>query len=179
MRIVCRRTAALAACLAVLILASAIPVLAGDQTTLTKISGTVIGNGTWGRTIIDTEPNGPGGGTTQSVYVINTPWTNGMTAAQLAAAYKAQAALTLPPAPSNLVGFGTQNENSVTPTVRLGRQSGVYTYSDASLPPGMTVTTFAPFNAEHAPALSPEGLGALMASLTGLAWWARRRRRTV
>jgi hypothetical protein len=41
----------------------------------------------------------------------------------------------------------------------------------------MTISTFAPTNAEHAPALSPAGLAALMGGFTALAWWTRRRRR--
>ena len=172
------RAPALSALLIAALLAWAGSALAQQQTSITRITGVAAGSGTWGRTIIDTEPNGPNGPGILSMYTINTPWTNGMTAAQLASAYKAQAQLTLPPAPNNLAGYGTVTENSVNPSIRVGRQSSVYTIGpDGPFPSGMTISTFPPTNAEHAPALSPSGLAALMGSFTALAWWTRRRRR--
>ena len=171
-----RPSPALSALLVAAALGCAVPAMAQQQTTITRISGVAAGSGTWGRTIIDTEPNGPNGGVIQSTYNINVPWTNGMTADQLAAAYRAQAQLVLPPAPNNLAGFGTVTENAVNPSIRVGRQSGVYTIGpDGPYPPGMTVSTFAPSNAEHAPVTSPAGIAGLMGSFTLLAWWMRRR----
>lgn len=152
--------------------------LAQEKTTITTFKGTVSGAAnTWGRTIIDGgEPNGPGGGTIQGTFNVNVPYVNGMTAQQLADAYKAEATLVLPQPVNNLAGYGTVSDNRVDPSIRVGRQSGTYTITDANLPGGVTVDTYAPSNSEHAPMASPAGLAAMAAGLSGLAWWARRRR---
>jgi hypothetical protein len=151
--------------------------VAQDRTVNTGVKGTVSGAGTWGRTIIDGgEPNGPNGGAIQATFVVNVPFTNGMTAQQLADAYKAAAAGVLPAPANNPNGYGTVSDNRVDPTIRVGRQTGTFTYNDAGLPGGVTLDTYAPFNSEHAPLASPAGLAAMAASLSGLAWWARRRR---
>jgi hypothetical protein len=150
--------------------------MAQTPTRFTSVVGTVSGNGTWGRTIIDSEPNGANG-KAQAGFTINTPYTIGMTAEQLAAAYRAASITTLPPAPNSLHGYGAVTENSVRPTIRLGKQTGTWAITgEASLPPGITLNNFLPVNAEHAPAVSPAGLMALAASMSAMAWWARRRR---
>jgi len=150
--------------------------LALAQTRLTTATNPITGSGTWTRTIIDVEPNGPDGGAIQSTYVISVPFT-GLTAQQLADAYKAQAALVLPQPVNNPNGFGTVADNRVNPTIRVGRQTGTFSFSDGNLPGG--VTTYVPSNSEHAPLASPAGLAAMATSLSALAWWARRRRMSV
>ena len=149
---------------------------AQTPTRFTQFTGTVSANGTWGRTIIDSEPNGPSG-KAQAGFTINTPYTIGMTAEQLAAAYRAASITTLPPAPNSLHGYGAVAENTVQSTIRLGKQTGTWSITgEASLPPGITMNNFVPVNAQHAPAVSPAGLMALAASMSAMAWWARRRR---
>lgn len=175
-----RRRIGVAGTVAVLVAAAGIGwsalALAQERTTLTTTKGTVSGSGTWTRTITDVEPNGPNGGAIQTTYNISVPFTNGMTAQQLADAYKAAAILTLPAPANNPVGFGTVADNRVDPTIRVGRQSGTYTFGDVNVPGGVTMTNYAPSNSEHAPLASPAGLAAMATSLSALAWWARRRR---
>lgn len=152
---------------------------AQDRTVVTTTKGTVSGTGTWTRTIIDVEPNGPNGGAIQTTYNINVPFTPGMTAQQLTDAYKAAAAGVLPSPANNPVGFGTVSDNRVDPTVRVGRQTGTYSFGDVNVPGGVTMTNYPPSNSEHAPLASPAGLAAMATSLSALAWWARRRRISV
>lgn len=167
----------IAALAAVVIVGWSALAVAQEKTTITTLKGTVSGTNTWGRTIIDGgDPNGPNGGSIQATFNVNVPYVPGMTAQQLADAYKAAAALALPPPANNPAGYGTVSDNRVDPSIRVGRQSGTYSYSDANLPPGVTVDTYAPSNSEHAPLASPAGLVAMAASLSGLAWWARRRK---
>jgi hypothetical protein len=173
MRIAHRRAPEVAALLAAAAVAWALPTLAQDRTTITKLSGTVSGTGAWGRTIIDGQP-----GKTTTMYTVNVPYTPGLSADTIAARFQSAAQTTLPPAPNSAIGFGVVKENSVFPSIRVGRQTGTYTYFEATpTPPGITVTTFPPSIAADAPVVSPTGLAMLMASLTALAWWTRRRRR--
>lgn len=165
----------IAALAAVGIIGWGAPALAQDRTVITTTKGTVSGSGTWTRTIIDVEPNGPNGGAVQSTFNINIPFTNGMTAQQLADAYKSAAIGALPPPASNPNGYGTVTDNRVDPTIRVGRQTGTFTVGDINPPGGVTLDTYAPTNSEHAPLASPAGLAAMAASLSALAWWARRR----
>ena len=78
---------------------------------------------------------------------------------------------------NNPAGYGTVSDNRVDPSIRVGRQTSTFSIlSDSSFPAGVTMTNYAPFNSEHAPVASPASLAAMAASLSALAWWARRRR---
>ena len=156
------------------------PAFAADQTVLTKFTGSPSISGTWTRTITDiSEPNDPGKMAFPSTYKIRVVYLNTMSASQLAAAYKAACIAALPPPANNPHGYGAVNENSMSPTVRVSKQSGTFSFSDSAIATGsQIVDSFAPFNAEHAPAASPAGLATLVAGLSALAWWARRRRVT-
>jgi hypothetical protein len=151
--------------------------LAQQQTTLTKLEGAVSGNGAWTRTITDvTPPNGPPNGVTGGPYNIVVPYTNGMTAQQLANAYRSQALATLPAPSTGANGYGAVPHNLVLPTVRVSKQAGTYNFGDSGFPAGITATTLPPQNAEDAPIATPQGLAALVAALSASAWWQRRRK---
>ncbi|HKQ59098.1 MAG TPA: hypothetical protein VJY35_14650 [Candidatus Eisenbacteria bacterium] len=153
------------------------PALAQQQTTLTKLSGAAGANGAWTRTITDvTEPNGPPNGTTGGPYNIVVPYTIGMTAQQLANAYRAQALSTLPAPSTGANGYGAVPANLINPTIRLSKQAGTYNFGDSGFPAGISATTLPPQNAEDAPFASPQGLAALAAGLSAAAWWHKRRR---
>ena len=162
------------------------PALAAQQTTLTAFSGTVTAppegmnaTGKWTRTITDLgEPNGPGGEAIQGTYPVEVNWATGMTASQVADAYRAACIAALPGPETGPNGYGTARENRVVPIIRLSKQSGTYDLMDDAYPPGITVTTFVPATAEDAPAASPAALASLAASLSALAYWARRRRKS-
>ena len=152
--------------------------LAQQQTTLTKMSGTVSGAGTWTRTITDvTEPNGPNGtnGFPNS-YPLSIPYSPGLSADSLARRYRQAAQAVLPQPSTGQHGYGAVPHNLVTPTTRLSKQSGTYNLNDLNFPPGITVSTQQPLNAEDAPIATPQGLAALVAALSASAWWHRRRR---
>jgi len=178
-----------AALVTALAVACAVPALAQQQTTVTKFTGTATATGVWTRTITDiTEPNGPGGGTIQAVYNVNINITIGDTADQVAEAYRAACNATLPAPAGNPNGYSAVRLNTVQPRVRLSKQKGTYNYSDgyafpnggdvitAFPPPGLSIVTDLPANAEDAPITTPAGLAALAAGLTAVVWWARRRR---
>jgi len=179
MRTLHRRSAGVAALLTVVAVACAVPALAQQQTTITKFSGTTSGSGTWSRTITDiTEPNGPGGGVIQVVTQVDVPYVPGLSADSVAARYRDACNLALAQPLSNPNGYRAVSENAVVPSVRLSKQIGTYSFTDGgAFPvPGITTTTILPSNAEHAPGLTPAGLAALGACLTGVVWWMRRRR---
>lgn len=157
------------------------PAFAQQQTVLTRFTGSPSSDGVWTRTITDiSEPNDPSVAAFHGTYKIRVVYLDVMTAAQLANAYRVAARAALPLPESNPHGYGVVNENSKSPSIRVGKQTGTFNFSDSALVTGSTIVdTFEPFNAEHAPAASPAGLAALAASLAALAWWVRRRRASV
>jgi len=151
----------------------------GSVPPLSASGGTASAVAPWTRTITEFSPNEPGGGTIQAVYVISVTYNPGDNAQAVANAFKAACIATLPMAMSNPNGYGVVAENSMAPSIRVGKQTGNYSFVDAGIPPGIVLTNIVPANAEHAPAVSPAGLVALAAGLSSVAWWARRRRVTV
>jgi hypothetical protein len=182
MRTLRRSTAGVAALLIAVAVASAVPALAQQQTTITRFSGTTTGTGTWSRTITDvTEPNGPGGGVIQVVTQVDVPYVPGLSADSVAARYRDACNFALAQPAANPNGYRAVTENSVVPSVRLSKQIGTHSFTDGGAFPiaGITTTTILPSNAEHAPGLTPAGLAALGAGLTAVVWWTRRRWSTV
>ena len=146
--------------------------LAQTTTDVTKVSGTSTGTGRILRTIIDAQPNSQGDGilATHSAGCTVTP---GMTASQIAAAYRDSLNFYL-----TSVGYKAYFSPAYSTTdVRLTRASNQnFTSSEVNPVPGNTTTPRA-LTVEDAPIASPTALALLLAGFTTLAWWARRRRR--
>lgn len=170
----------LIACAAALAMAST-PALA-QTSAPTKLSGTATASGTFSRTIIDIgQPNGPVTGpngilSTQST-TINVPYTIGQSAdtigVHLTNAINGNGALqglgysARPTTPSGAIKLNRP---------KMTRQTGGFTESDGSPPPGVSVI-HDQFTVEDAPATSDVSLVLLAMALSLLVWLESRRRR--
>jgi hypothetical protein len=175
--------ASLVAALAATTIASSVALAQSSGTGAAKAAGVATSAGTVKRTIIDVQPNGPEAGPWGLMQVTSTDVIVSVTAGQNADTIGTHFRNAVN---SNvtLAGLGYSSvfttPNGVTQLSRpkVVRQTGGFTATDVSATPGITFATD-PYTVLDAPALSPVGLGFLVGALPALAFWQRRRRKSV
>jgi hypothetical protein len=165
------RTIALACIASLLCAATAM----AQTTEVQKVAGASTGSGKISRTIIDTQPNGPQDGI-QSTYTMTCTVPSGLTQSQIATMYRDSLNFYL--ASGNFKAYLSPSYS--TNDVRLTKTVNTpwsFSLQSNTIPGNTTVAR--PLNVEDAPLASPATLAMLGLALTGMAWWARRRRRLV
>lgn len=144
-----------------------------------KVVGTATNTGIVKRTIIDVQPNSPSsiwGTTSVTSTDVSVSVTAGQNADTIGTHLRNQANLVLPSGYSS--SFTTPGSVLTLSRPKITRQSGGFVTTESSTAPGVTFAND-PFTVLDAPAISPVGLGFLFGALPGLAFWQRRRRKSL